>query len=51
MTHSIHKEGDVEIYPRVIFCETRHKAKAHVISGPLIHCAFSLTTRKIQTAA
>ena len=37
MAHSIHKEGDSQIYFCVIFCETRHHAQDHVISGTLIH--------------
>jgi len=37
MTHSIHKEGDLQIYFCLIFRETRHHTQAHVTSGALIH--------------
>jgi hypothetical protein len=46
MTHCIHKQGDLQIYFGVIFRETRHHAQAHVTSGALVHCAFSLAARK-----
>ena len=48
-THIIHNEGDLQIYFGVIFCKTRHRAQAHVISGALF--ALSLTARRKQTAA
>jgi hypothetical protein len=51
MTYRIHKEGDLQIYIFVIFCETRHYAQAHVTSGTLMHCALSLAARRTQTAA
>jgi len=38
MTHSIHKEGDLQIYFCVIFHKTRHHAQAHITSGTHIHC-------------
>jgi hypothetical protein len=50
MTHSIHKEGDLQIYFGVIFLETRHHAQVCVTFGALIHCALSLAARKTQTA-
>ena len=53
MTHSIHnKEGDLQIYFGVIFCEkgTTH-TQAYVTSGALIHCALSLAARRTQTTA
>ena len=39
-THSIHKEGDLQIYSGVIFRDTRHHAQFHVTCGPIIHRAF-----------
>ena len=50
-THSIQKEGDLQIYFGVIFCETRYHAQAHVTSGGLIHCVLSLAARRTQMAA
>ena len=50
-THSIHKEGDLQIYFGVIFCETVHHTQAYVTSGALTHCALSLATRRTQTTA
>jgi len=47
----MHKENDLQVFPGVIFCETRHQAKAYVTSGALIRCAFPLAMRKTQTAA
>jgi len=51
MTHSIHKQGDLQLYFGVIFHYTRHHTQAHVTSGALIHSALSLATRKTHTAA
>ena len=51
MTHSIHKEGDLQIYFCVIFRETRHHAQVHVTSSALIHCALSLAMRRTPMAA
>ena len=41
-THTIHKEGDLQIYIFVIFPNTRHHEQAHVTSGTLIYtlCPF-----------
>ena len=39
----------LHIYSGVIFHEIRHHAQAHVTSGAIIHCAFSLATRRTQT--
>jgi len=50
MTHSIHKEGGLQIYFGLIFCETRHNSQVHVTSGALIHCALSLAARRKQMA-
>ena len=50
MTHSIHNEGDLQIYFAVIFFKTGHHAQAHITSGTFIHCALSLATRRTQTA-
>jgi len=50
MTHIIHKEGDLQIYFCVIFCETRHHTQAHITSGALIHCTLCLAARRTQTA-
>jgi len=36
----MHKENNLQVFPGVIFRETRHQAKAHVTSGALIHHAF-----------
>jgi len=47
----MHKENDLQVFPGVIFRETRHQAKVHVTSGALIHCVFSLAMRKTQMAA
>ena len=47
-THSIHKEGDLQIYFCVVFRQTRHYAQAHITSGAL--CLF-LTVKSTQTAA
>jgi len=40
MTHSIHKEGDLQIYFGVIFHKTRPLKQAHITSGAFIHRAF-----------
>ena len=42
LTHSTKKEGDLQIYCRVVFLKTRHRAQTHVISCTLIHCAHSV---------
>ena len=51
MTHSIQKEGDLEIYFGVIYHETRHIEQAHITYGAFIHRALSLAARSTQTAA
>jgi len=38
--HSIHREGDLQIYFGVIFHKTRHLKQAHITSGSFIHCPF-----------
>jgi hypothetical protein len=49
--HSIHSEGDLQIYSGVIFHETMHHAQAHIISGTFKHCALSLATKRTQMVA
>ena len=39
MTHSIHKEGDLQIHFGVIFHKTMPLKQAHITSGAFIHCA------------
>ena len=39
MTHSIHKEGELQIYFGMIFHKTRHHTQALITSGALIHSA------------
>ena len=50
-THSIQKEGDLQIYFSVIFHKTGHVEQAHITSGAFIHRALSLAERSTQTAA
>ena len=50
-THSIHKEGDLQIYFGVIFHKTRHVERAHITSGAFIQCFLSLAARSTQMAA
>jgi len=50
-THSIQKEGDLQIYFGVIFHKTRHLERAHITSGAFIHRALSLAVRSTQIAA
>ena len=38
-THSIHKEGALQMYFGVIFHETKHHTLAHITSGAFIHHA------------
>ena len=49
LTHSINTEGDLQIYCRVVFLKTRHRAQTHVISCTLIHCALSVAVNWTQT--
>jgi len=51
MTHSIQKEGDLQIYFGVIFHETGHVEQVCITSGAFIHRALSLAARSTQTAA
>jgi len=51
MTHSIHKESDLEIYFGVIFQETRHHAQAHVTSCTFIHCPFFCREKNTDRSA
>ena len=51
MTHSFHKEGDLQIYFGVIFPKIRHHTQTRITSGTLIWCALSLASRKTQRAA
>ena len=44
-THSIHKEGALQMYFGVIFHKTKHNALAHITSGAFIHRALSLAVR------
>ena len=50
-THSIHKEGVLQIYFAVIFHETRHLEWSHITSGAVIHCALSLAMKSAQMVA
>ena len=50
LTHSINTEGDLQIYCRVVFLKTRHRAQTHVISCTLItlcsFCGCELNTKR-----
>jgi len=49
-THSIHKEGALQMYFGVIFHKTKHHALAHITSGAFVHCALSLAVRSHEFA-
>jgi len=50
-THSIQKEGVLQIYFSVIFHKTGHVEQAHITSGAFIHRALSLAVRSAQIAS
>jgi len=50
-THSIHKEGVLQMYFGVIFHKTKHHTLAHITSGAFIHCALSLDVRSHDFAS
>ena len=50
-THSIHKEGVLQIYFGVIFHKTMHLKQAHITSGAFIRHAVFVAVTSTQTAA
>ena len=48
VTHSINKEGDVQIYSRVLLCITRHYTQTHFVSCTLIHYALFVAGKWTQ---
>jgi len=49
--HSIHRQGDLQIYFGVIVHETRHLKQANITSGAFIHCAVFVAMTSTQIAA